>query len=113
MTKLTQALQRAHAVREQNRMGLQADAPACRLEEAPLPAIAAFDPALETVDLEPRPRAAEARVRLAIFSVAGAILALLVGWYLLEMQATTQPAKPEAAGAGLKLEQRLSTKKGG
>lgn len=111
MTRLTEALQRAHSLREQNRMGLQADAPACRLDEAPLPAIAAFDPALETVDLEAQPRPAETRVRLAIFAVAGLILAILVGWYLLEVQATTQPPKPE--GAGLKLEQRLSTGKGG
>jgi hypothetical protein len=107
VTRLIEALQRAHALREQNRMGLQADAPACRLDEAPLPAIAAFDPALETVDLEPPPRASETRIRLAIFAVAGLILAILVGWYLLELQATTQPSKPDASG--LKLEQRLST----
>ena len=110
MTRLTEALQRAHTLREQNRMGLQADAPACRLDEAPLPPIAAFDPALETVDLDP-PGRAQTRVRFAIFAVAGLIFAVLVGWYLLEMRATGQPAKPD--GAGLKLEQRLSIQKGG
>ena len=109
MTRLDAALQRAHALREQKRMGLNADAPACRLDEAPLPPIAAHDPALVTVDLDP-PRA-PSRVRRAIFTAAALALAMLVGWYVLEANETPQPsAKPSS---GLKLEQRLSTQKGG
>ena len=107
MTRLDDALQRAHALREEKRMGLNAEAPACRLDEAPLPPIAAYDPALVTVDLEP-PRQA-APVRMAIFTAAAVILAILVGWYLFELREAPQPsAKPSS---GLKLEQRLSTQK--
>ncbi len=103
MTRLTDALQRAHEVREQNRMGLQADAPACRLEEAPPPPVAGLDPMLETGDLgavhdQSRP------VRRAIFAVAGLVLAVLVAWYLLETREQPQPPKPP----GLKLEQQIS-----
>ena len=109
MTRLDTALQRAHELREQKRMGLNADAPACRLDEAPLPPIAAHDPALVTVDLDP-PRAAS-RVRMAIFTAAAVVLAALAGWYMLEAPDTPAPAGK--ASSGLKLEQRLSTQKGG
>ena len=110
MTRLDHALQRAHEVREQKRMGLNADAPACRLDEAPLPPIAAPDPALASVDLD-APSAAPQRMRTAIFTAAALILAALVGWYLLEARETTAPGDKPASG--LKLEQRLSTQKGG
>ena len=107
MSRLLDALQRAHAVREQNRMGLRADAPACRLEEAPLPPVAAFDPALETGDLD-RPRVRhEAKVRAAIFTAAGLALAILIGWYLLEAREPPPQPKPSV----LKLEQQLSPRK--
>ena len=109
MTRLDNALQRAHALREQKRMGLNADAPACRLDEAPLPPIAAHDPALATVDLDPPPQSS--RVRMAIFTAAAIVLAVLVGWYLLEAREATQ--RDDKPSSGLKLEQRLSTQKGG
>ena len=106
MSRLTDALQRAHAVREQNRVGLQADAPACRLEEAPLPPVAALDPALETGDLDVVHDNSR-HVRRAIFGAAGVVLAILVAWYLIEARDQPQPAKPQ----GLKLEQEISPRR--
>jgi len=106
VSRLTDALQRAHAVREQNRIGLQADAPACRLEEAPLPPVAAFDPALETGDLDAAHDHSR-HVRRAIFAAAGVLLAILIAWYLFEAREQPQPAKSQ----GLKLEQELSPRR--
>ena len=42
-------------------------------------------------------------VRVAIFAVAGLILALLFGWYLVASRDTPQPAKP----ASMKLDYQL------
>ena len=103
MTRLSEALQRAHALREQNRLGLQADAPACRLEEAPLPPL----PPLvddETPEMESPPRANEGMVRIAIFAAAGLILVLIFAWYFVASRETPPPAKPPSV---LKLEYQL------
>jgi len=105
MTRLTEALQRAAALREQNRLDLQADAPACRLEEAPLPPLPPLVDT-ETPEME-SPRANEGMVRVAIFAVAGLILALLFGWYLVASRDTSKPAKP----GGMKLEYQIAPKK--
>ena len=101
MTRLSEALQRAHALREQNRLGLQADAPACRLEEAPLPPL---PPLVDDETPEMEPRANEGMVRVAIFAAAGLILVLIFAWYFVASRETPPPAKPPSV---LKLEYQL------
>ena len=106
MTRLSEALQRAHALREQNRLGLQADAPACRLEEAPLPPLPPLPPLVdsEIAEMESPPRASEGMVRVAIFAAAGLILVLIFAWYFVASRETPPPAKPPSI---LKLEYEL------
>jgi len=103
VTRLSEALQRAHALREQNRLGLQADAPACRLEEAPLPPLPPLVDS-EIAEMESPPRANEGMVRVAIFAAAGLILVLLFAWYFVASRETPPPAKPPSV---LKLEYQL------